>query len=265
MGEEPLLGGSRGVGNIFFGNCNAACVYCQNHEISQRPLEESSREVTTERLAEIMLELAGKGAASIGLVSPSHFAAQAVEAINSAAARGLALPLIYNSNAYDSVATLRLLEGVFDIYLSDLRYASADKALAYSALPSYPRIARRAIQEMSRQVGSRLVLGDDGLIKRGLVIRLLVLPNRVSGTEESLRWIASELGASVTISVMAQYYPAYRAGEHPELARGVSRWEYDRVLELVEDLGFSHGWVQEYDSGAHYRPDFSDRLRPFGL
>jgi putative pyruvate formate lyase activating enzyme len=263
MGEEPALGGSRGVGNIFFGNCNAACVYCQNYQISQRPLQEAAREVSIARLADIMLELAGQGAASIGFVSPSHFVAQAVEAIDIAAARGFSLPLIHNSNGYDSVTTLKLLEGVFEVYLPDLRYASSDEAAAYSALPDYPRIARLAIKEMQRQVGSRLVYGDDGLVKRGLIIRLLVLPNGISGTEDSLRWIADELGTGVCISVMSQYYPANRAAEYPQLARGITRDEYDQVVEVMDDLGFSHGWLQEYESAEHYRPDFSDRLKPF--
>lgn len=263
MGEEPALGGSRGVGNIFFGNCNAACVYCQNYLISQRPFQEAAREVSTERLADIMLDLAGQGAASVGFVSPSHFAAQAIQAIGIAVSRGFSLPLIYNSNGYDSVTTLKSLEGVFEIYLPDLRYASAEAAVTYSALPDYPRIARLAIKEMHRQVGSRLVYGDDGLVKRGLIIRLLVLPNGISGTEQSLRWIADELGTGVCVSVMSQYYPTNRAKEYPQLARGITRDEYDRVVEVVDDLGFSHGWLQEYDSGGHYRPDFSDRIKPF--
>jgi len=263
VGEEPALGGSRGVGNIFLGNCNAACVYCQNFEISQRPGHEVAYEVSTARLADIMLELAAGGAASIGFVSPSHFAAQVIEAVDIAAARGLSLPLIYNSNGYDSVATLRMLEGVFDIYLPDLRYASAAAAAKYSGLPGYPRIARAAIREMARQVGLRLVFGDDGLVKRGLIIRLLVLPNDISGTEESLSWIAEDLGTEVSISVMSQYYPANRAQDFPELARGVTLEEYDRVVRAVDSLGFSNGWVQEFASGEQYRPDFSDRRMPF--
>lgn len=263
VGEEPALGGSRGVGNIFLGNCNAACVYCQNFEISQRPGHEVAYEVSTARLADIMLELAAGGAASIGFVSPSHFAAQVIEAVDIATARGLSLPLIYNSNGYDSVATLRMLEGVFDIYLPDLRYASAAAAAKYSGLPGYPRIARAAIREMARQVGLRLVFGDDGLVKRGLIIRLLVLPNDISGTEESLSWIAEDLGTEVSISVMSQYYPANRAQDFPELARGVTLEEYDRVVRAVDSLGFSNGWVQEFASGEQYRPDFSDRRMPF--
>ena len=263
MGEEPALGGSRGVGNIFLGNCNAACVYCQNYEISQRPEHEISYEVSTERLAGVMLELASGGAASLGFVSPSHFTAQIVEAVEIATCRGFSLPLIYNSNGYDSVATLKLLEGIFDVYLPDLRYASADAAVKYSGLPDYPRISRRAVKEMHRQVGSRLVTGDDGLVKRGLIIRLLVLPNGISGAQESLAWIAGNLGTEVSISVMSQYYPANRALDFPELAQGITREEYDQVIEALDSIGFSNGWTQEFGSGEHYRPDFADRLVPF--
>src|SRR4249919_918293 len=177
FGEEPCLSGTRGAGNIFFGNCNLRCVYCQNYQISQTHKEQKKNEITHERLAEMMLELQDKGCHNIGFVSPTHFAPQMARAILIAAEKGLRLPIVYNTNAYDSVEVVQLLEGIVDIYLPDLKYADSDAGFQYSKVRDYKEHARAAIKEMHCQMGDTLVFGDDGLLKRGLMIRLLVLPN----------------------------------------------------------------------------------------
>jgi putative pyruvate formate lyase activating enzyme len=186
FGEEPCLSGVHGVGNIFFGNCNLRCVYCQNYQISQTWREQQKNEVTHERLAEMMLELQDRGCHNIGFVSPTHFAPQMARAILIAARQGLTLPIVYNTNAYDSVEVLRLLDGIVDVYLPDLKYADSDAGFQYSKVRDYKEHAHAAIKEMHRQMGDGLVFDDDGLLKRGLMIRLLVLPNGV-GSATSCR------------------------------------------------------------------------------
>jgi putative pyruvate formate lyase activating enzyme len=263
FGEEPLLVGSRGVGNIFFGNCNLRCVYCQNHRISQNPGEERTNEVSFARLADMMLELQECGCHEIGFVSPTHFVPQIVRSLILAVERGLHLPLIYNTNAFDSVDVLRLLDGVIDIYLPDIKYSDGDAGYRYSKVRNYPQTARAAIREMHRQVGSTLVMGDDGLVKRGLIIRHLVLPNDIAGSRDSLQWIRETLGEDVTLSVMAQYFPTHRAATMPLLDRKIRESEYEKVLGILDALSLECGWVQEYDSSEYYRPEFENRERPF--
>jgi len=263
FGEEPLLVGTHGVGNIFFGNCNLRCAYCQNHQISQNHRVERRHEVSIERLAQIMLELQDRGCHSIGFVSPGHVVPQIVEALEIAARNGLCLPLIYNTNAYDSVEVLRLLDGIVDIYLPDLKYAEADLAYEYSAIKEYPRIARVAIVEMHRQVGGKLTLGPDGLVRGGLIIRHLVLPNDIAGSKASLRWVHDTLGPDVTISLLAQYFPTHKAASMPLLSRTIRQGEYERVLEYLVTLGMDNGWAQEFASHEYYRPEFDRRDAPF--
>src|ERR1051325_4384725 len=184
FGEEPALVGKGGAGNIFFGNCNLRCVYCQNYQISQAHKEQIKNQVTHERLAEMMLELQARGCHNINFVSPTHFAPQMARSILIAAEKGLRLPIVYNTNAYDSVEVLRLLDGIVDIYLPDLKYAQDEAGFLYSKVRSYGSVSRAALKEMFRQTGDELVFDEDGLLKRGLVIRLLVLPNDVGGLRE---------------------------------------------------------------------------------
>ncbi|MDM7923089.1 MAG: radical SAM protein [Pyrinomonadaceae bacterium] len=267
FGEEPVLSGTGGAGNIFFGNCNLRCVYCQNYQISQTWKQQKKNEVTHEGLAEMMLELQGRGVHNIGFVSPTHFAPQMARAILIAAERGLRLPIVYNTNAYDSVEVLRLLEGIVDVYLPDLKYADADAGMQFSKIRDYPKYARAAIKEMHRQMGSELVFGEDGLLKRGLLIRLLVLPNDLAGLEENLRWIRDELGPKTAISLMAQYYATNKAATDPRyilLSRRISEGEWFDAVSLLEDLGMEEGFMQEYESASYYyRPDFEDKDEPF--
>ncbi len=262
-GEEPALGGTNGVGNIFFGNCNLRCVYCQNHDISQNWVVERSNEVTVGRLAAIMIELQNRGVHSIGFVSPTHFVPQIVRALLEAVPLGLSLPLIYNTNSYDSVEILRQLEGIIDIYLPDLKYADNEAGYRYSKIREYVPHARASIAEMYRQTGPELTLDAEGIVRRGLIIRHLVLPNDLARSGETLRWIARELDPRVTLSIMAQYYPVHKAVASELLDRRIRESEYLRVLRILDEEGLSNGWIQDFESQEYYRPDFSNRAAPF--
>jgi putative pyruvate formate lyase activating enzyme len=267
FGEEPVLSGTNGAGNIFFGNCNLRCVYCQNYQISQTWKTQRKNEISHERLAEMMLELQAKGCHNIGFVSPTHFAPQMARAILIAAENDLRLPIVYNTNAYDSVEVLKLLDGIVDIYLPDLKYADNDTGFQYSKIRDYATHARAAIKEMSRQTGDALIYGADNLLKRGLVIRLLVLPNDLAGIEENLRWIKEELSPKTAISLMAQYYATNKAATDERyilLSRRISEREWFEAVEILEDLGIEEGFMQEYESASYYyRPDFTDQEKPF--
>jgi putative pyruvate formate lyase activating enzyme len=267
FGEEPCLSGTRGAGNIFFGNCNLRCVYCQNYQISQTWKEQRKNEVTHEKLAEMMLELQARGCHNIGFVSPTHFAPQMARAILIAAHNGLKLPIVYNTNAYDSVEVLKLLDDIVDVYLPDLKYADSDSGFQYSKVRDYSLHARAAIKEMHRQMGDELVFDENGLLERGLLIRLLVLPNDIAEIERSLRWIRDELSPKTAISLMAQYYATNKAATDPRyilLSRRTSEGEWFEAVSLLEEFGIEEGFMQEYESASHYyRPDFTDREKPF--
>jgi len=250
FGEEPPLVGTRGAGNIFFGNCNLRCVYCQNYQISQAHKEQIKNEVTHERLAEMILELQARGCHNINFVSPTHFAPQMARAILIAAEQGLHLPIVYNTNAYDSVEVLKLLDGIVDVYLPDLKYAEDEAGYLYSKVRSYRECSRAALAEMYRQMGDELAYDEEGLLRRGLVVRLLVLPNDVGGVRESLGWIHSELSPRVAVSLMAQYYPTNVAGTNQRyslLSRRIRETEWMRAVAALDELGMEEGWMQEYD------------------
>jgi putative pyruvate formate lyase activating enzyme len=267
FGEEPALVGTHGAGNIFFGNCNLRCVYCQNYQISQTHKEQIKNQLTHERLAGMMIELQERGCHNINFVSPTHFAPQMARSIWLAAARGLRLPIVYNTNAYDSVEVLSLLDGVVDVYLPDLKYAGSEEGYQYSKVKDYKEHARRAIAEMYRQMGDELVISPSGLLKRGLVVRLLVLPNDLAGVRESLEWIRDALSPRVAVSMMAQYYATNRAAtdeRYTLLSRRITESEWLRALSALDELGMEEGWMQEYDGASHYyRPDFTDSEVPF--
>jgi len=267
FGEEPPLSGTRGAGNIFFGNCNLRCVYCQNYQISQAHKQQIKNEVTHEWLAEMMVELQARGCHNINFVSPTHFAPQMARAILLAAEKGLRLPIVYNTNAYDSVEVLQLLDGIVDVYLPDLKYAEDEAGYLYSKVRSYRDISRAAIKEMYRQTGDQPVSNDGGLLQRGLVIRLLVLPNDIGGLRESLEWIRDELSSRVAISLMAQYYPTNVAGTNQRytlLSRRISESEWLRAISALDEFGLEEGWIQEYDGAPfYYRPDFNNAETPF--
>ncbi|MDQ3019995.1 MAG: radical SAM protein [Bacteroidota bacterium] len=266
-GEEPVLVGSKelnnenGVGNIFFGNCNLRCVYCQNYEISQNHKTEIKNGVTIERLAEMMLELQDKNVNAIGFVSPTHFVPQIVKAVETAIADGLNRPLIYNTNSYDSVEVLKLLDGIIDIYLPDLKYSEDEYGYKYSKIKNYVHHAREAIKEMYRQVGSELII-ENSLLKRGLLIRHLILPNDIAGSYETLKFI-SELDNKINLSVMSQYYPVHKALSIDLLSRNIREHEYEKVLNYLDEFKLDNGFLQEFESESYYRPDFKDRVEPF--
>ena len=267
FGEEPVLSGTGGAGNIFFGNCNLRCVYCQNYQISQTWKTQRKNEVTHERLAEMMLELQTKGCHNIGFVSPTHFAPQMARAILIAAENGLNLPIVYNTNAYDSVEVLRLLDGIVDIYLPDLKYAENEAGFQYSKVRDYTSHARAAVKEMFRQTGDRLIYDENNLLQKGLVVRLLVLPNDLAGIAENLKWIKEHLSPKVAISLMAQYYATNKAATDERyilLSRRISEREWFEAVEILEELGIEEGFMQEYESASYYyRPDFTDAEKPF--
>jgi putative pyruvate formate lyase activating enzyme len=266
FGEEPALVGKGGAGNVFLGLCNLRCVYCQNYQISQTFREQRKNEVSFERLAEMFLELEAQGCHNINWVSPTHFASQLVKSLYIAAERGLRVPVVYNTNSYDAVEVLRLLDHVVDIYLPDLKYSDDEAGREYSKVTEYTRHSRAALKEMYRQVGDTLVYDESGLLKRGLIIRLLVLPNDIAGIRESLRWIREELSPKVAVSLMAQYFPTNKVGaeRYPLISRKIRWTEWLTAIEHMESLGMEEGWMQDFDSASeYYRPDFGNAKMPF--
>jgi len=264
-GEEPVISGSKGSAAIFFGNCNMRCVYCQNYQISQEWKRQQSKEVDFLTLAENMRYLQDElGCHNINLVSPTHFVPQLVRAVLKAVPMGLKIPLVYNTNSFDSVETLKELDGIISIYLADLRYASDTWAEKFSQAPGYVAPAREAIKEMYGQVGE-LVVDEFGLARRGLIVRHLILPNGLASSEDSLTWLTDEISPTVTVSIMSQYLPLYRAKRIPLLARTISVSEYTAVLKLLDELGLENGWVQEMGASENYLPDFEREGYPFSL
>jgi putative pyruvate formate lyase activating enzyme len=262
-GEEPVLSGSRGSGTIFLGNCNLRCAYCQNYQISQDYRAQRRNEVETSVLAERMLYLQDElGCHNINLVSPSHFVPQIVRAVLEAVPLGLRLPLVYNTSSYDSVATLRELDGIISIYLADLRYASNKWGKRFSRAPDYVERARAAIREMYRQVGN-LIVDEANIARKGLIVRHLILPNGIAGSRDSLGWLVREVSPQVTVSLMSQYFPAHRAPRIPLLSRAITAEEYNEVSGLVDELGIENGWLQGMGASKSYRPDFSGEGAPF--
>lgn len=240
-GEEPPISGQRGSGTIFFSHCNLKCAYCQNYPLSQLG---EGRIADAEDLAGMMLSLQELGCHNINLVTPSHVVPQILEALEIAASQGLAIPLVYNSSGYDSLEELRLLDGVVDIYMPDSRYGSNEPAAKYSGIRDYVETNRAALAEMHRQVGD-LVLDEEGVAQKGLLVRHLVLPQGLAGSEEVLRFIAGEVSPQTYLSLMAQYFPAYRAVKDDCLGRRITAREYEQALELAERYGLTRGWSQE--------------------
>jgi putative pyruvate formate lyase activating enzyme len=242
-GEEPPLSGTKGSGTIFFANCNLKCVYCQNYPISQMG---NGEERTAAEVACQMLRLQEQGCHNLNLVTPTHFMPQLLKSLSLARERGFDLPIVYNTSGYESVEALRLLDGIVDIYLPDMRYSGDAAAMKYSVAPHYPGINREAIKEMYRQVGN-LELDEKGLAKRGLLVRHLVLPGGISGTEGVMKFLAEEISTEVHISLMAQYFPAYKSNEFTELSRRITAGEYQEAYDVMHSYGLENGWVQELE------------------
>jgi putative pyruvate formate lyase activating enzyme len=233
FGEEDPLRGYRGSGTIFFSWCNLSCQYCQNYDISQRG---SGREVEPETLVTMMLSLQRQGCHNINLVSPTHVVAPILAAVLIAAEAGLRLPLVWNTGGYDSLAALKLLDGVVDIYMPDMKYADAAVGLKHSEVKDYPEVNQAAIKEMHRQVGD-LVMNDRGIAQRGLLVRHLVLPEGLAGTAEITSFLAGEISEDTYINIMDQYHPCYRARELPPLDRRITREEYKTAVRQAKEAG----------------------------
>ena len=251
--EEPCISGKKGSGTIFFSYCNLNCIYCQNYEISQMG---KGKYITIKHLAEIMIKQQEKGAENINLVTPTMYVPQIIEAIKKARANGFNLPIIYNSNGYENVETLRMLEGYIDVYLPDFKYYNNKLGEKYSNIKNYPEIAKIAIKEMYRQVGHP-VLDERGMIKQGLVIRHLVLPGYIENSKQILKWIKDNIDSSVYISVMAQYFPTYLAKKDDKINRKLNKNEYEKIEDFLYSLGLENGYIQEL--GEHeeeYVPKF---------
>ncbi|MBR4440982.1 MAG: 4Fe-4S cluster-binding domain-containing protein [Bacteroidales bacterium] len=262
-GEEPVLGGEKGVCNVFFSMCNLRCVYCQNYAISQQHRDKKEITGIQEAVDRIAFILCNEGISTVGFVSPSHQVFQMKAIIDLLHKRGFYPTIIYNTNAYDSVETLRELESYVDIYLPDYKYSDDALSVKLSSAPSYSSVALAAIKEMYYQKGSRLALNDDGIAESGLIIRHLVLPNQVENSINALKTIAYEISPNIHISLMSQYYPEYKALEMPELNRYITTEEYGRVCDAAEDIGLVKGWWQQLDSNKEYCPDFDKQGNPF--
>jgi len=234
-GEEDCLRGSRGSGTIFFSWCNLRCVFCQNWDISQKGI---GREVSTRELADMMLELQSLGCHNINLVSPSHVVAQIIAAVDDAARRGLRLPLVYNTGGYDSPEALALLDGVVDIYMPDMKYGDSALARRYSKVRDYVEVNRAAVKEMHRQVGD-LVLDERGVALRGLLVRHLVLPEDLAGTEQVLGFLATEVSRETYLNIMDQYRPCHRADEYPALRRPITAEEFRTAVRIADRHGLT--------------------------
>lgn len=260
FGEEPPLVGepNQGAGAIFFSGCNLRCVFCQNHQISQGDV---GKNVYVGDLAKIMLDLQKSGAINIDLVTPTIWWRQIKEAIFLAKRAGLKIPIVWNSNAYESSSIIKEMNGLVDIYLPDFKYADDELALKYSSVPNYLKISKQCIAEMLKQVGHLQI--ENGLCKKGLIVRHLILPNNI---ENSLRVLAvlTSIDKNIHISLMNQYHPMHEAKKFSELNRPLNRNEFEKVYNRLLELGFENGWVQEEESSECYLPNFA-KQKPFNI
>ncbi len=240
-GEEPPISGSRGSGTIFFSGCNMRCSYCQNFPISQL---RHGREISPEELADMMIHLQSRRCHNVNLVTPSHFVPQILSALSCAWRKGFDLPLVYNTSGYDSVDSLKLLQGVIDVYLPDMRYSSNRMAHEFSSVDDYVESNRAAVKEMYRQVGN-LVTDERGIARRGLVIRHLILPDNIAGSGETFRFIKEEVSPQAYVSLMGQYFPSFEAGQCVSIGRKITAQEYQDAVESFFKSGLSKGWMQE--------------------
>jgi len=254
MFEEPCISGTNGSGTVFFSNCNLNCIYCQNYQISQLG---NGKEVTIDELAGIFIQQQEKGAHNINLVTPTMYVFQIIDAIIIAKKNGLKIPIIYNTNSYENVDTIKLLNGYIDVYLPDLKYYSNELSKKYSNVDNYFEYASKAIKEMYNQVG-QAVFDDNVLIKKGIIIRHLILPNHIQNTKNILKWISTNMSKDIYVSVMAQYFPTYKAKDDSLINRKLTNKEYKDVFNYLYSLDLQNGYIQEL--GKHeeeYVPDFN--------
>jgi len=255
MWEEPCISGEAGSGTVFFTGCNLRCVYCQNYHIAHA---KQGKAITVERLAEIFGELQAKGALNINLVTPSHYVPQIVAALTLAKAQGMALPVVYNSSAYEKVGVLRLLEGLVDVYLPDLKYVDSSISKKYSHAADYFAVATTALAEMVRQVGEPF-FDDQGIMQRGVIVRHLMLPGCMDDSKAVIRYLHETYGDRIYISIMNQYTPLSQVARYPELNRKITPEEYDELVNYALDLGVEQGFIQEGDTASEsFIPDFDN-------
>lgn len=253
MWEEPCISGTKGSGAVFFSGCGLRCCFCQNHDIA---IGSRGLAVSVERLGEIFLELKEKGAANINLVTGAHYVPQIIEALKLARMQGMDLPVVYNSSGYEKLETLKLLEGYVDIYLPDLKYMEPDLAQKFSHAPDYVERAKAAIKEMVRQSGS-CQFGEDGYIRRGTIVRHLILPGHTKNSRKVLRYLHETYGEDIYISIMNQYTPVREFGEFKELNRKVTKREYEKVLDTAVEMGIQNGFIQEGETASEsFIPEF---------
>lgn len=238
--EEPCISGKKGSGTVFFSNCNMNCVFCQNYEISQQG---KGKEITIEELAEIFIKQQEKNVENINLVTPTSYVPQIIEAIKIARNKGLKLPIVYNTNGYEKVETLEMLEEYVDIYLPDFKYSDNKLAKRLSKVDNYFEIATRALKEMYRQTG-KAVFDDRGIMQKGMIIRHLVLPNQILNSRRVLKWINENMH-DVYVSVMAQYFPTYKAKDIEDINRKLSKEEYEQIENYLYRLDLENGYIQE--------------------
>lgn len=243
FGEEPPISGVYGSGTIFFTNCTLRCIYCQNYPISQLS---NGNTISVSDLSSIMLTLQKQRCHNINLVTPTHFVPQILKAVAQSRTSGLKIPLVYNTSGYESSETLKLLDGIIDIYLPDAKYAEDDVAEKYSKAEKYSLVNKDALREMYRQVGN-LRMSKSGIAVSGLIIRHLVLPQNLSGTDKILTWVAENISKKTYISLMAQYFPAFQASEYPVLSSRISKDEYKRARKYFDNSGLVNGWFQQYN------------------
>ena len=253
MWEEPCISGTKGSGAVFFSGCGLRCCFCQNHDIA---IGSRGLAVSVERLGEIFLELKEKGAANINLVTGAHYVPQIIEALKLARMQGMDLPVVYNSSGYEKLETLKLLEGYVDIYLPDLKYMEPDLAQKFSHAPDYVERAKAAIKEMVRQSGS-CQFGEDGYIRRGTIVRHLILTGHTKNSRKVLRYLHETYGEDIYISIMNQYTPVREFGEFKELNRKVTKREYEKVLDAAVEMGIQNGFIQEGETASEsFIPEF---------
>ena len=256
-GEEPVISGKKGICNVFFPHCNLQCVYCQNYEISHNERSILQESISYSDLIGKICAVLDKTENMLGFVSPSHYVPHILAIIRGIKETGRNPVIVYNTNGYDKVETLKSLEGIVDVYLPDFKYLDPDLALRYSQTGDYPEVASVALKEMYRQKGSSLFLNDRGLAESGIVLRHLVLPGSIQQSIEVLQFIANEISTNLHISLMSQYYPTGYIREYEELKRTLFTEEYKKVKQAFYKLGFYRGWVQNLNSHSTYRPDFN--------
>ena len=255
MWEEPCISGEEGSGTVFFSGCPLRCVYCQNYNIANA---KTGKAVTKERLSEIFLELQGKDANNINLVTPTHYTPEIVWAVKRARKQGLTLPIVYNCSGYEKVETLKMLEGIVDIYLTDFKYMDSEIAKRYSHAPDYPKVAKSALEEMVRQT-KEAVFSEDGMMQKGVIVRHLLLPGYLSNAKSVVQYIYETYGDKVFLSLMNQYTPLPQVEKYPEINRRVTEEEYEELVDFAIEIGVENGFIQEGETAKEsFIPEFNN-------